>query len=336
MVLERFLDGDAQVRRWVRIAAWSTLVISALPLLFWRWPVESVHLLAVARTMWLGGVCIAAAWAILASLPPGRAWSYVAFFILLIDVAWLGREASPALSRDFFTPPPITKSFDPDLRSYAIFHRGEWIRDANYRNARELPPWLLARNALLPITPAAWNLRSALELDFDETALLPTHDLLDLMMQYGSSGAPDWSDPFVETANVRHIIDYAPDGLAVTNVRNRGWYYFPAADATVVSVLESANEAEVDVETSSEAQLIAVVTRHKYWSAFIAGRERLIAPANIAFQSVMVPPGRHRITWRYRNPLILWSGILSAGAWLVAAFVITTRRRPPLPLQSGS
>jgi len=336
MVLERFLDGDARTRRWVRIAAWAAVLISALPLLLWRWSVESAHLFEVARTMWLGGVCIAAAWAILASLPPGRAWSYVALFILLIDVAWLGREASPALPRDFFTPPPVTKSFEPDRQAYAIFHRGEWIRDANYWNARQLPTRLLARNALLPITPAAWGLRSALEIDFDETALLPTHVLLDLMMRYGSSGAPDWSDPFVETANVRYIVDYAPDGLAVTKVPNRGWYYFPEARATVISVQERANEAIVDVETQAEAQLIAVVTRHKYWSAYIAGREMLIAPANIAFQSVMVPPGRHRITWRYRNPLILWSGVFSAAAWLVVAFVITTRRPPRPPLQSGS
>lgn len=336
MVLERFLDGDARIRRWVRIAAWATVVIAASPLLFWQWSVESIHLFEVARTMWLGGVSLAAAWAILALLPPGRSWAYVALFILLIDVAWLGREASPALPRDFWTPPPITKSLDPDRKAWAIFHRGEWIRDANYWNARQLPVWLLARDALLPITPAAWGLRSALELDFDETALLPTHDLLDLMMRYGSSGAPDWSDPFFETANVRYIIDYAPEGLAVTKVPNRGWYYSPEAQATVIAIHERSNEAVVDVETPSEAQLIAVVTRHKYWSAYIAGREMLIAPANIAFQSVMVPPGRHRITWRYRNPLILWSGVFSAAAWLVAAFVITTRRRPPLPLQNGS
>jgi uncharacterized membrane protein YfhO len=121
----------------------------------------------------------------------------------------------------------------------------------------------------------------------------------------------------------------------ITEVVNRGRYYFPDPAAIVVSIHERASSATVDVDTPVEASLIAVVTRHKYWSAAIDGREAAIGPANIAYQSVTVPPGRHRVTWRYRNPIVLWSGVFSALSW-IAAIAIMTRRLRLRPPQSES
>jgi hypothetical protein len=334
LVADRFLEGELRVRRSVRAAALAVLAINLLPLLMSGtafmsfFGLRTAELLPQARLVWLGGFLVALAWAALAWFVQVRPWFLVALAALLVDTAWLGRETSPALSRDFFTPPDAVAALDRDFDTYTVFHRGEWTpSDPAYRAAHTLPPWVVARNALLPLTPAAWGVRSALELDFDETALLPTHDLLDEMMRRGNSGVAEWAGPFIESSNVRYVIDYP---LRIMKVRNRGDFYLEGDGRA--AALQKGNEATVHVETARPAKLIAAVTRHKYWRATIDGRQVPIEPARIAYQAVTVPAGRHVVRWTYSNPLILWSGVVSAAAWL-ALTILTLRRRRP---RSGS
>ena len=81
----------------------------------------------------------------------------------------------------------------------------------------------------------------------------------------------------------------------------------------------------LDVESRGEAFLIASITRHKYWRATIDGAPVSIAPANIAFQGITVPPGKHRVELRYRNPLILPAAIASLIALIacIAAYALS-------------
>src|SRR5438876_11750528 len=124
---------------------------------------------------------------------------------------------------------------------------------------------MLARNTLQPMTAAAWGIRSVLELDYDETDLLPTHDILDVMKRLGDP------DPFVARSNVRYVIDYP----SVMRVKDSSRYYFgpsPAASQhplpasrgegpspNVRGVHETNNTATIDVKGSG-GFLIAVVT----------------------------------------------------------------------------
>ena len=66
------------------------------------------------------------------------------------------------------------------------------------------------------------------------------------------------------------------------------------------------------------------VTRHKYWRVTIDGRETNVMPANLAYQAVVVPAGRHRVEMRYRNPLVLIGAAISLLA-LCAAAIATVR-----------
>src|SRR5439155_1680886 len=60
----------------------------------------------------------------------------------------------------------------------------------------------LARNGLRPFTPAAWGLRTVLELDIDETFLLPTHDLLDAFRRSGGS------DRIIALTDAAYVADW--------------------------------------------------------------------------------------------------------------------------------
>ena len=270
-----------------------------------------------------------------------RVWRLVVVALVAVDVAAFANQPIPRMPRAFFTPPPAVAAFDPARNDYAVFHRGEWTG----RPLAENPLWL-ARNALRPFTPAAWGLRGALEADIDETQLLPTHDLLDSMKRLASSGYAHWAEPYALMANVRYVVDYGGDPIRVTRIPNQGRYWFARelsrhlvragsalvrkpfvpAPARIVTLRETSSSATIDVEANGPAFLVITITRHKYWRATIDGRAAPLIPANIAYQGLIVPAGRHRVELRYRNPLVLWGGGVS-GVTLVAAVIAPIRRR---------
>ena len=98
------------------------------------------------------------------------------------------------------------------------------------------------------------------------------------------------------------------------------WPPLPAAPARIVRVRETANDAQLDVEASAASLLVITVTRHRYWRATIDGTPSELRPANIAFQALVTPAGRHHIEMRYRNPMI-FIGAAVSGAALLAALV---------------
>lgn len=291
-----------------------------------------------------------------------RRGAFILIPLILLDLGTLSVRVAPRMPRAFFTPPRIVAALDRDRDTYAVFHRGEWAQKDEAKKYRAVSPAFLAREGLQPYTPESWGLRSALEADFDETYLLPTHDLLDAMMRLGNAGAPNWSEPFITMSNVRYVIDYVPFGdkrgpIAIRKRNDQGryvfasrvtsallpdmrgaalvpWPAFAPASGGILDIHESANEATLDVESSGRALLVITITRHKYWQAAIDGQPAALLPANIAYQALVVPAGKHRVTLRYRNPLIGWGAAVSiiallgaAGAGLEITAPIRRRRR---------
>src|SRR5204863_8331603 len=273
----------------------------------WDLPAHTEQLAAIFRRSALWAALVAAAWAVVFF----RGWQTAALALLLLDLGLFSEKLLPRMPRSFFTPPPITAALDPDRSDYAIFLRGEWMQqNITVLNESLALSWF-ARNGLRPYSPAAWGFRTALEADIDETYLLPTHDLYDRMKALGAT------EPFIEMSNVRYVFDLRRPSeamaeskgpstwqpLVMHRVANRGRY-----SGNVTSIRETSSTA--DLEVSGPSQLLITITRHKYWRATIDGQTAALQPANIAYQSLAVPPGRHHIALRYRNPLVLWSGAI--------------------------
>ena len=111
---------------------------------------------------------------------------------------------------------------------------------------------------------------------------------------------------------------------------NNPRFYFSAGQGRVLRAVEAPNAIDLDVEAGRDALLNISVTRHKYWKGILDGTPARILPANIAFQSMQIPRGRHHVALRYRNPLIIIFGFLSlfsVAALLAAHFVTEHRRR---------
>jgi hypothetical protein len=87
---------------------------------------------------------------------------------------------------------------------------------------------------------------------------------------------------------------------------------FPAAHGVVRSVAETPNTATLDVESPGQGFLVMSVTRHKYWDVRVDGARAQPIATNLAYQGIVVPLGRHRVTMVYRNPLVLLGGVISA------------------------
>ncbi|PYQ47637.1 MAG: hypothetical protein DMF59_18360 [Acidobacteria bacterium] len=316
------LDRISELRRITVIVA---VVVAAVlwllaPLMsisfssFWRAPGE---LASLARGTLIFSACIATMWAIVFwKFGVSRIYALIGVLLLLIDFGSLSNEILPRMPRRFFTPPPVALQLEPGS---TIFHRGAWTQEKLARQFERANQPLAMRDGLRGYTPALWGFRSAL------TDLLPTYDLLNTMLKRGNAGDPHWSEPFVRISNVREILDYTPTSLSVTRVPNNGRYWFAKKTGRVLHVTETSSSVTLDVDVTETSLLIITITRHKYWRATIDGQPAQLMPANIAYQSLSVPPGRHRVEIRYRNPLVGWGAAITAIG-LIA--LIPRRRRP--------
>ena len=102
--------------------------------------------------------------------------------------------------------------------------------------------------------------------------------------------------------------------------------FFPAA-GTVLAQHESANHARLDVEARGRAFLVMSVTPHKYWRITIDGHEVPAIVTNIGYQGVVVPPGRHIVEMRYRNPLVATGAAVSAATLLALVLMLRNEAR---------
>jgi hypothetical protein len=101
---------------------------------------------------------------------------------------------------------------------------------------------------------------------------------------------------------------------------------FPPARGIVRGKREWSNGARIDVETQGRAFLVMSVTPHRYWRMTIDGKPASALVTNVGYQGVAVPPGRHTVEMRYRNPLVAVSGAISAMA-LLALLLVARRHR---------
>jgi len=105
---------------------------------------------------------------------------------------------------------------------------------------------------------------------------------------------------------------------------------FAPARGVVRQVAETANHATLDVESFGQGLLVMSVTPHKYWRVTIDGARVDPIVTNLAYQSILVPKGRHRVEMRYRNELVivgLWISAVTTG--LLLGLVAGGRRRSP-------
>ena len=99
------------------------------------------------------------------------------------------------------------------------------------------------------------------------------------------------------TASTSYRIEFFANTSGDASGYGEGQRYLGFADVTT----DGSGNATIDVTCAQQSLLSISVTRHKYWTATIDGKPAQLLPANIAYQGIVVTPGRHRVTMVYRN-----------------------------------
>ena len=236
----------------------------------------------------------------------------------------------PTVDKSFYDPPPIAQG----LRGARVYNDADWrfMLTATPPIPSELYV-LRAHNAMLPEMPALWGIASLLAVDVTVTDLKPTIDFRNRFWGALITNNGPVVQQSLRAAGTTFVADLRDATDVVNPIRlvrlNHPRYYFDGGTGRVVSASERPNSVDLDVETQTSAPLFIAITRHKYWKGTLDGTPAALQPSNIAFQSMTIPPGRHRVALRYRNPLVEIFGVvslLSAIALLAAHFVTENRR----------
>ncbi len=101
---------------------------------------------------------------------------------------------------------------------------------------------------------------------------------------------------------------------------------------------EAPERVEVATEAAMASYLVLADTFDPGWSATVDGLPAPIRPAFVAFRAVYLPPGRHRVVFRYR-PAGFTTGLAASAVGLAAAAILLARPRrvaPPASLHGRS
>jgi hypothetical protein len=344
-VLDRILAGDADVIRAARrTAAAITILMGAIavftltalyaPLFIRLWNPSSrmfAEMLPASRSGWLLAAARAALlFILLRNLDRVRRplWLLLIGALVLLDLGLLVPELAPRMPRAYFAEEPrIAAEFKARHRDCRLFHIAAWQSAGPYSTQQPDLYWI-HRNAMYPMMPAAWGIPTAVEPDLEKATLLPTADFVDAVWR-ASHSDPGWLERAAAAANVCAVAVFedpkkafaAADATQVQPVRlidlPPAPRYVLGNAGLVRSVRETPNTARIDVETPERASLFMSVTPHKYWRVTVDGRPVRAAVANIGFQRVEVPAGRHVVEMRYRNPLFAIGGAISILTLLV-------------------
>ena len=260
--------------------------------------------------------------------------SLPAVLMALFVIADLGpriRGLTPRIDAWYYDPPAAAAG----LRGARVYNDADWR--LALLGAPQIPveqrAWRV-RNGMLPETQAIWGVDAVLENDITLTNLKPSIDFSRMFWAAQLAGRADLVQGFLRMAGTTYVAELR-DGTSPTSpirlVRlGNPRFYFTSENGRVIRAVETANAIDIDVETDRQAVLNIAVTRHKYWQAILDGMPWPPQPASIAFQSMAIPAGKHHVTLRYRNPLIMIFGVvslLSAVALLAAHLVAEHRRR---------
>jgi hypothetical protein len=232
IVLDRLLAGDTRLRKTALLVAGTLTAVAAVialvtvtPLhaqLFiaaWHPPLRVLtEMLAASRAGWL---LVAARGALLfillRNLPKVRQprWLLLLGVFVVLDLGLLVPEIAPRVPSAFYREPPlVARQLAAGDSSQRLFHLAAWRTRAagDYLSPQRDIYWIY-RNALYPPMPGTWGIRTAIDVDYDLTALLPTADFTDSVWAL-SQRRSDWVDVVASMSGVTHMATFIDPALA--------------------------------------------------------------------------------------------------------------------------
>lgn len=225
--LDRLLAGDERVRKMaMRFTIALTIIAGAIALFSFTSSYEPIfrrawsvapsrtleEMLPLSRQGWLTVTTLG----VLLVLLIGSArrirrttWTGLAVAFVVVDLGLVAFEIAPRVPMAFYREPPaVTRQFPDHRDDFRIFHLASWSAPSKAASYYLQPGpelhWIL-RNGLVPLTPAAYRLRTAVGGDFDATELAQTSDFSHAVWKLERAKPDDWLNIVAAMSNIRYL-----------------------------------------------------------------------------------------------------------------------------------
>jgi len=322
--LDLLLSGDFRMERAARraaailAAALGAIAILAVtpwyaPLFIDLWnPASKMfsEMLAASRSGWLLSAARAALlFILLRNLMRVRrpVWLSLLAVLVLLDLGTTLPEITPRISRDYFREPPrIAQEFLAARQDCRLFHFAAWrtATAGDYFTPHRDLYWI-HKNAMYPMMPNIWGIRTAIERDLEKTSLLPTANFVDAVwaLSYRHEG---WAEVVAAMSNVCAIAVYNDPAAAFARAREdrkilqpvRLIHLAPSPRYSIAEAVESIrNDAELVEKLASG--------HFSLRTAFIAGPPFAPAPGLIRSARETANTARIEVETRGRAFLVM-------------------------------
>ena len=122
------------------------------------------------------------------------------------------------------------------------------------------------------------------------------------------------------------------DGRKMVFLPGQSRTFVTVTNQTAAKILNAKfGNQTVDAEVEAAEPSLVVVAQSYYhnWRVTVDGQRAPLLRANVAFQSVQVPGGRHRLHFFYQDRAFQLGAMLSGSAWLGSLAALLIRRRKP-------
>jgi hypothetical protein len=230
--LDRLLAGDARVRRMALTFAAITTGFAAAAALFSRtaayepvfrrvWSLPPARplgeMLPLSQQGWLTAAAYGALLLLLLasvhSLHP-RLWSGLAMAFVIVDLGAIAAEVAPRMPMSFYRDAPaVVRQFPRERDGFRIFHMAQWAISSRAPNPYLQPGpdlYWVTRNSIPPLLPAAYGLRTAMEIDYDGTELTASSDFTQAAWMLQLKKPDEWLSISAAMSNIRYLAVYRP------------------------------------------------------------------------------------------------------------------------------
>ena len=297
IVLDRVLRGESELaRRAARICIATSIVaalifviglLPAYPQWFAQvWGMKAAGAASVARTQWLIAVVRGLAFALgLGVLAAEQGRKQIALFVLFLiaDLAPLGSQINPRIHRSFFDDaPPLVRQLD--LRGSRLVNVA-----AMQSTAKEFPVYCQGqngywsiRNGLWPATTALAGIPTCFEVDVDETQLLQTRAILDIVEAISNRGVYDWVSVLGPMYGAGPVLVYRDPEKELRRFRG-DWSAIEPVDIVDTPRYPRYFFASEMVDAADRERLIDMLVRRRWdpRTAFVWGGARPVAEGQV-------------------------------------------------------
>lgn len=284
-VLDRLQSGDARVRAAAHAVS---VAIAVLLVVAFLWSLTPSYAQRFAAFFSLGGpgagfaiqrsrfdLLLAALFGIgvlflllFSSRSARPLWMLAAGALVLIDLSRMSPEVAPRTSPEIFERPPVHAPWND--AAYRTFHEADWF-SASAIARRWLADgrnYWVRRNGLFPMASVAWHVPIVMNVDPDQTSLLPTRTFVRAAGAARASGGERAIITTMAMSNARYRAMYRPfdpraeeadprtlEPVAFVDTVRQPRYYF----ASPVIAIRDANEFVARVAHESLPRSVAFV-----------------------------------------------------------------------------